>query len=72
MYAANRKKPDKNGCWLYRFTSVEQATESLVNTLAIGYKGCDHKVSCIAYAFVGDPNVAEPSWINRVGKFYRS
>lgn len=70
MYAVNRRKPDKNGCWLYRFDSVEQATESLVNTIAIGYKGCAHKTECIAYDFVGNPNVAERSWIQRVEKFY--
>ena len=71
-YSQNRKKPDENGCWLYKFSSWEEGVNSFLNTLAIGYKGCDHKTRCIAYAFVGNPNVAEESWIRNVGKFYKS
>ena len=71
-YQANRKKPDENGCWLYRFWSFEEGTEALVNTIALGYEACDHKVTCIAYAFVGNPDVAEESWIRNVEKFYDS
>lgn len=72
MFAINRKKPDENGCWLYKFDDLEQATQSLANTIALWYKGCNMKTECIAYDFVWDPNIAEPSWISRVSKFYKT
>lgn len=71
MYSLNRRKPDSEGCWLYRFKSVEDSFYSLANTISIGYRTCEHRTECIAYAFVGDPDVAEASWIARVEKFYR-
>lgn len=35
MYADNRRKPDANGCWLYKFKSWEDGVNSFLNTLAI-------------------------------------
>lgn len=35
MYAADRRKPDANGCWLYKFESWEDGVNSFLNTLAI-------------------------------------
>lgn len=70
MYAVNRKKPDANWCYLYRFDSVEKMTESLSNTLSIGYKWCNMDVRCISRAYVWDPEKEEQSWINNVWKYY--
>lgn len=64
------RKADKDGCWLYHFKSIEEATESLINTLSIWYKLCENKTTCIAYNYVGRPDIAESSWISRVAKFY--
>ncbi len=61
--------PDKNGCWVYRFDSLEDYFKSKANTLGIGYKECFKRskpITCIAYPYVWDPNVAEPSWIQNV------
>lgn len=71
MYATNRKKPDKNGCWLYRFSSWEEAVNSLANTLSIGYRACKMKTRCIAYDYVWKPDIAEESWIRNVEIFYK-
>lgn len=70
MYADDRGKPDKNGCWLYKFESWEDWVNSFLNTIAIGYKWCNMKTECIAYDFVGKPDVAEKSWIANVEAFY--
>lgn len=68
-YTKAKGKPDNNGCWLYKFNSIDEATYSLANTISIGYKGCNNSVRCLAFAYVGDPNVAEESWIKRVNQF---
>lgn len=76
-YQANRRKPDSNGCWLYKFESFEQATESLALTLSRWYHTCfrdnklpENQTKCISYAYVWAPDVPEQSWINRVSLFY--
>lgn len=78
-YQENRRKPDSNWCWLYKFDSFEQATESLALTLSRGYSSClkdkwtaSEQTKCISYAYVWDPNKAEQSWISRVSRFYSS
>ena len=77
FYQENRRKPDPQGCWLYRFNSFEEATESLAKTLSLAYTSClspqlpnENQTKCISYAYVGSPQVAEQSWINRVSLFY--
>lgn len=61
---------DKNGCWLFKFESLEEWLNGLLNTISVGYKKCENDVRCISYAYVGNPDVAEESWIWRVSKFY--
>lgn len=68
-YTKTKGRPDSNWCWLYKFDSIDEATYSLANTISIGYKSCNNNVRCISYAYVGDPNVAEESWIARVQSF---
>lgn len=61
--------PDANGCWMYRFDSMDDYFQSKANTLWIGYKACfsrDNPIRCISFAYVWDPNIAETSWINNV------
>lgn len=65
--------PDSNGCWMYKFDSMEDYFQSKANTLWLWYKTCfTHnqeiysKIKCISYAYVWDRNVAEQSWINNV------
>jgi hypothetical protein len=69
-YKGKKWKGDANGCWLYKFESVQEATKSLLNTLSIGYKKCENSVTCIAYSYVGQAHVAEQSWIDRVNTYY--
>ena len=66
----NTKGHDNNGCWLYKFDSIEQGTEAISNTLSMWYKGCNMDTRCISYNYVGKPDIAEESWIWRVGIFY--
>ncbi len=63
---------DQFGCNLYPFESVEEFWITKVNGIRYGYKGCiDSKtpVKCISYKYVGNPNVAEESWISNVVYF---
>lgn len=69
-YTDNRGRPDDQGCWLYKFKSIEEWLNGFLNTISMGYKGCKNDVRCISYAYVGDPNKSEESWISRVKKFY--
>lgn len=60
----------QNGCWLYKFNSVEDYFNSKANTLS-KYKSCFSKekpIECISYAYVGNRYVAERGWIERVAK----
>lgn len=70
-YTQNRGRADAQGCWLYKFASLEEWLNGLLNTISMGYKKCENDVTCISYAYVGDPNKAEESWIGRVNKFYK-
>jgi hypothetical protein len=70
MYAVNRKKPDKNGCYLYKFSSLEEWVRSFVNTISIGYKTCENRTHCLAFSYVWKPEIAEESWKRNVAKFY--
>jgi len=69
-YTQNRGKADKEGCWLYKFSSLEEGLNWLLNTLSVGYKKCEMDTRCISFAYVGSPEKAEESWIGRVSKFY--
>ena len=69
----DQKIPDENGCWVYKFESMEDYFISKANTLSIGYKTCFtqnketySQVKCISFAYVGNPNIAEESWIKNV------
>lgn len=68
-FTKDRKK-DANGCWLYKFQSIEEWFYSLANTISLGYKSCQNNTTCLAYWYVGNPNVAEPSWIKHVSMWY--
>lgn len=68
-YTKTKGRADSNGCWLYKFDSIDEATYSLANTISIGYKGCNNSVRCLSYSYVGHPDVAEESWIKRVSQF---
>jgi len=68
----DQKIPDKYGCYLYKFESIEDYWISKVNTIRFWYKGCiDSKapIRCLSYAYVWDWNVAEESWISNVSIF---
>lgn len=65
----NKRWPDPDGCYLYAFDSIDEATYSLANTISIWYKGCNNDVVCLSYKYVGDPEKSEISWVNRVSKF---
>ena len=68
----DQKIPDTNGCYLYKFDSIDDYWISKVNTIRYGYKGCVNSttpIKCMSYAYVGDRNVAETSWINNVSIF---
>ncbi len=68
-YTKSKGKPDNNGCWLYKFNSIDEATYSLANTISIGYASCNNDVTCLSYKYVGNPDIAEQSWIDRVSQF---
>lgn len=68
-YTKTKGRADSNGCWLYKFDSIDEATYSLANTISLGYGKCKNDVRCISFAYVWHPEVAEQSWINRVSQF---
>ena len=68
----DQKIPDANGCYLYRFDSIDDYWISKVNTIRYGYKGCVNSttpIKCMSYAYVGDRNVSEASWVRNVSIF---
>lgn len=68
----DQKIPDKYGCYLYKFNSIEEYWISKVNTVRFWYKWCvDHNtpIRCMSYSYVGDRNVAEESWIKNTSIF---
>ncbi len=69
-FTKDRKK-DSNGCWLYKFKSIEEWFYSLANTISIGYAGCNNSVRCLSRKYVGHPDIEEESWINRVSLFLK-
>lgn len=63
---------DQYGCNLFPFESIEEYWISKVNGIRYWYKGCVDSakpIECISYAYVGNPKVAERSWINNVSYF---
>lgn len=71
-YTKTIGRADENGCWLYKFDSIDEATYSLANTISIWYKGCNNSVRCLAFSYVWHPDVAEESWIKRVSQFLQN
>lgn len=69
-YTQEKGKADSDGCWLYRFKSVEEWFYSLANTISMWYKGCNNDTRCLSYSYVGNPDVAEQSWIDHVSMWY--
>ena len=68
----DQKIPDSNGCYLYKFESIDEYWKSKVNTIRYGYKGCVNSttpIKCMSYAYVGDKNVSEASWVRNVSIF---
>lgn len=68
----DQKIPDSNGCYLYKFESIDDYWISKVNTIRYGYKGCVNSttpIKCMSYAYVGDRNVSEASWVRNVSIF---
>jgi hypothetical protein len=68
-YNTNYRFTDAYGCNLYPFESISDYWKSKVNGMRYGYKGCinsDKPITCLSYQYVGNPNVAEESWIQRV------
>ena len=68
----DQKIPDSNGCYLYKFDSIDDYWISKVNTIRYGYKGCVNSttpIKCMSYAYVGDKNVSEASWVRNVSIF---
>jgi len=68
----DQKIPDTNGCYLYKFDSIDDYWISKVNTIRYGYKGCVNSttpIKCMSYAYVGDRNVSEASWVRNVSIF---
>ena len=64
--------PDQFWCYLYKFDSIEDYWISKVNTIRYGYPWCIDSptpIKCMSYAYVGDRNVAESSWIRNVSIF---
>lgn len=63
---------DQFGCNLYPFESIEEFWITKVNGMRYGYKSCvDSRtpVRCLSYRYVGNPLVAEESWIRNVSIF---
>lgn len=61
-----------HGCYLYKFKSMEDGIQSIVNTIGVGYKGCLSKekpIECISYAYVWAVDKPNPEWVQRVAKF---
>lgn len=63
---------DQYGCNLYPFESIEEFWITKVNGMRFWYKSCLESlkpIRCISYSYVGNPKVAEQSWINNVSSF---
>lgn len=67
--------PDNNGCWIYKFNSLEDYWISTANIIRYGYldKGCDEEedtARCISRCYVGGCGSGEEEyWINAVNGF---
>lgn len=64
---------DQYACNLYPFKSYEEYWITKVNGLRYGYKSCmlntTQPLRCISYQYVGNPLVAEESWIKNASSF---
>lgn len=69
---AKRLHNDQYWCNLYPFKDIEEFWITKVNGMRFGYKWCiDHEtpIKCLSYAYVGNPNVSEASWVRNVSEF---
>jgi len=62
--------PDKSGCRLYSFSSIESGFDWLLNTLQLGFvnKGCN-SLTCLSESFVKNDGVIKNWRIQRVEYF---
>lgn len=67
--AIKDQKIGEDGCWLYKFNSLEDYFGSKYNSLGKGYGSCfnsTNPIYCISWPYVGDRYVHEVSWQNNV------
>lgn len=63
---------DQYDCNLFPFESIEEYWTSKVNWIRYWYKSCidsEKPIKCISFQYVGNPKVAEQSWIDNVSHF---
>jgi hypothetical protein len=69
----DQKIPDKNGCWLYSFESIEDFWISYTNTFRYGYKGCIDSgtpLACISKCYVRwDCKEVKLQWVRNASIF---
>lgn len=71
-YNTTTRFTDAFWCNLFPFESIEEYWISKVNGMRYGYKSCfksQFPIRCVAFQYVWDPRVAEPSWILNVRQF---
>lgn len=65
--------PDKNGCWLYSYETVEDFWVSKTNTFRYGYKGCldsSTPLACVSMCYVkGDCKTIKHWWVKNASIF---
>ena len=68
----DQKIPDSNGCYLYKFDSIDDYWISKVNTIRFGYKGCVNSktpVDCIGRYYVQWNGLSKLNWNKNVSIF---
>lgn len=66
--------PQADGCWLYRFDSLEDYWKSKVNTIRYGYAGCladnpTTTLQCISRWYVRGNGIVKPDWVRNASVF---
>lgn len=68
----DQKIPDSNGCYLYKFDSIDDYWISKVNTIRFGYKGCVNSktpIDCIGRYYVQWNGLSKQNWNRNVSIF---
>ena len=70
----DQKIPQSDGCWLYRFDSLEDYWKSKVNTIRYGYAGCladnpTTTLQCISRWYVRGNGIVKPDWVRNASVF---